>query len=168
MKFAYADPPYLGCGRRHYGHRHKRAADYDRLGAHFRLIKRLETQYPDGWALSCSSTSLQAILAFCPPDVRVLIWVKPWVPFKKGVGVAHAYEPVIVRGGRPRTREQGTVLDWLNCPIAMRTGVKGAKPEKFSRWLCDVLNVQPGDKIVDLFPGSGSCRRAFTAFLEGA
>lgn len=168
MRFAYADPPYLGTARKHYGHRHKRAAAYDRLHAHEKLVDRLCTHYPAGWALSCSSTSLRQILTLCPDDVRVLAWVKPWVPFKKGVGVAHAWEPVIVRGGRPRTRVQGTIVDWLKCPIAMRTGLKGAKPEAFTRWLCQVLNVQAGDTIVDLFPGSGSCRRVFTAVLEGA
>lgn len=41
MRFAYADPPYLGCGQKHYGKHHADAADYDRLETHADLIGRL-------------------------------------------------------------------------------------------------------------------------------
>ena len=34
MRFAYADPPYLGCGQRRYGALHEDAADFDSLDAH--------------------------------------------------------------------------------------------------------------------------------------
>jgi hypothetical protein len=36
-----------------------------------------------------------------------------------------------------------------------RTGIAGAKPETFCRWLFSVLNAQAGDELVDLFPGTG-------------
>src|SRR5690349_18671674 len=104
MKFAYADPPYLGCGKL-YTSNHADALDCDDPEWHRSLIVRL-SDYPDGWAMSANSPSLQTILPMCPPDVRVMPWVKPFAAFKPNVGVAYAWEPVIVRGGRRRTRKQ--------------------------------------------------------------
>ena len=154
MKFAYADPPYLGQARRHYG---PTAHEVN----HQLLIATLSREFPDGWALSCSSPSLQTLLPLCPPDVRVLAWVKPFASFKPGVGVAYAWEPVIFRGGRRRTRAQHTIRDWLAANATRRTGVAGAKPEAFCRWLFSVFNAQPGDQLVDLFPGTGIVTRTW-------
>lgn len=154
MRFAYADPPYVGKARKHYG------PDAREVN-HRVLIGTLTAQYPGGWALSCSSPSLQALLPLCPTDVRVLAWVKPFVPYMNGVGVAYAWEPVIVHGGRPRTREDGTVNDWARIPIAMETGLTGAKPEAFCYWLFQVLNAQAGDQLDDLFPGTGVVGRSW-------
>lgn len=155
MRFAYADPPYLGCGAKLYGQHHPDAARYDSLDAHRELVERLVAEFPDGWAMSLSSPSLQQILPLCPPDVRVMAWVKPFAVFKPNVGVAYAWEPVIVRGGRKRTRKQPTVRDWIDCNITLRKGLTGAKPPGFCEWLFDVLNLQDGDELVDLFPGTG-------------
>lgn len=156
MRFAYADPPYLGQARRHYG-------PAAREVNHRVLLGTLVREFPDGWALSCSSPSLRALLALCPPDVRVLAWVKPFCGFKPGVGVAYAWEPVIVRGGRRRTRTQPTVRDWVSASATRRTGVAGAKPEAFCRWLLEVLNAQAGDELVDIFPGTGVVSRTWQA-----
>ncbi len=163
MRFAYADPPYLGCGARLYGDRHKDAADCDDPEWHRALIARLVDEYPDGWALSLHEPSLRIILPMCPPDARTMPWVKPFASFKPGVGVAYAWEPVIVRGGRKRTRRQPTVRDWVAANITLRKGFPGAKPADFTFWLLDVLNVQPGDVVDDLFPGSGAVTRAIEA-----
>jgi hypothetical protein len=154
VKFAYADPPYLGQARRHYG---PNAHEVN----HQILIATLSREFPDGWALSCSSPSLQTLPPLCPPDVRVLAWVKPFCSFKPGVGVAYAWEPVIVRGGRRRIRAQHTIRDWLAASSTLRTGVAGAKPEAFCRWLFSVFNAQPGDELVDLFPGTGIVTRTW-------
>jgi hypothetical protein len=145
VRFAYADPPYIGQAKRYV-----ERTEVD----HAELIERLCKDF-DGWALSCSSPSLQQILALCPPDVRVMAWVKPFASFKPNVGVAYAWEPVIVRGGRKRTREQATVRDWVSVPITLRKGLVGAKPPEFVRWLLEVLNVQQGDTLIDLYPGTG-------------
>jgi hypothetical protein len=64
MKFAYADPPYIGQAKKHYSH-DPACAEVD----HRALIARLVTEYPDGWALSLSSPTLQQILALCPAGV---------------------------------------------------------------------------------------------------
>jgi hypothetical protein len=167
VKFAYADPPYLGLAKAFYGDRHPDAADYDRIETHAALIRRLCDEYADGWAMSLHSPSLRHILPLCPDDVRVMSWVKPFASFKPGVGVAYAWEPVIVHGGRKRTRDQGTVRDWVAANIAMQRGFPGAKPRKFCAWVFEVLNAQPGDTLDDLFPGSGAVSLAWEQFMHG-
>ncbi len=140
MKAAYADPPYLGCGAKHYGDRHEAAAEYDTPEAHKRLIERLCDEF-DTWALSLHEPSLRTILAMCPDDVRVAAWVKPFAAFKANVTRAWAWEPVIFRFSRPRTREQDTWRDFVSEPIAMRRGFPGAKPDGFCFWMFEGLNL---------------------------
>lgn len=152
MKFAYADPPYVG-----QAHRYPEKTEVDQKD----LVDMLVSEFPDGWALSLSSPSLQQIIAYCPSDVRVMAWVKPFAVFKPNVGLAYAWEPIIVRGGRKRTRQQPTVRDWVSANITLRKGLVGAKPEAFAHWLMDVLNVEPGDELVDVFPGTGVIGRIF-------
>jgi hypothetical protein len=168
MRFAYADPPYLGTSSfgaaHHYGSHHDQAADYDTPQAHAQLVARLCDDFPDGWALSLHSPSLHTVLPMCPADVRVMAWVKPFASFKPGVNPAYAWEPVIVRGGRKRGREQETMRDWVAAPITLKKGLAGAKPEKFCWWLFDVLGMTPDDELVDLFPGSGAVVTAWQAW----
>lgn len=154
MKAAYADPPYLGEGKRLYAKMHPNAADYDDPETHRLLIERLCGKF-DTWALSLHLPSLRIILPMCPEDARIMAWVKPFASFKPNVGVAYCWEPIIVYGGRPRTREQPTVRDYVSANITLMKGVPGAKPPGFCRWIFEVLNLQPEDEFVDLFPGSG-------------
>jgi hypothetical protein len=160
VKFAYADPPYLGLAQKFYGHLHPDAADYDRIETHAALVDRLCAEYLDGWAMSLHAPALRQILPLCPPDCRVMPWVKPFASFKPGVGVAYAWEPVIVRGGRRRKRSQMTVRDWYAANITLRRGFTGAKPAEVVWWLLSVLNAVPEDEVDDLFPGSGAVGRA--------
>lgn len=127
--FAYADPPYLGCcGLYEHYHGVDGTACWDRLGTHAALIERLRSEFPDGWALSCSSVSLRQLLPLCPDDVRVAAWVKPFAVFKPNVNPAYAWEPVIFRGGRqPRARTEPTVRDWFSHEITLRKGLTGAR-----------------------------------------
>src|SRR5205823_3197858 len=90
IRVAYADPPYPGQAKKHYGSEEV---------CHRELITRLTDEYPDGWALSTSSPSLTALLPLCPPGCRVGAWVKPFCVYKPGVNPAYAWEPVIWRGG---------------------------------------------------------------------
>jgi hypothetical protein len=154
MRFAYADPPYLGCAKKLYGD-----PTYDRPEAHRLLIERLTAEFPDGWAMSLSSPSLRTILPMCPPDVRVAAWVKTFCAFKVGVNPAYAWEPVIFRGGRGRrSRKEDTVRDFHSEPITLRRGMPGAKPPGFAMWIVHLLgaDVRRGDTITDLFHGSGA------------
>lgn len=170
MRFAYADPPYLGLGAKRYGDLHNAAADCDNESWHAALIERLCGDFPDGWALSLHTPSLRTMLNFCPPDVRVGAWVKPFAAFKKNVTRAYAWEPVILRGGRPIPTSEPTVRDWIEAPavsepITMMRGFPGAKPARFCHWIFDWLNMEPGDEFVDLFPGSGAVQAAYDAWL---
>jgi hypothetical protein len=166
VKFAYADPPYYGLAAKFYGHLHCDAAVYDTLDGHRVLIARLCDEYSDGWAMSLHSPSLKHILPLCPDACRVMAWVKPFASFKPGVGVAYAWEPVIVFGGRKRTRQQHTVRDWCAVNITLKRGFTGAKPTAFVHWLLEVLNAQPGDEVVDIFPGSGAVTATIDGWLE--
>jgi hypothetical protein len=160
MKVAYADPPYLGCGKKHYGKLHANAEEYDRPEAHRQLIERLCHEF-DAWALSTHTPALRILLPWCPPDVRVGAWVKPFASFKAGVAFAFAWEAVLFHGGRKRTRDQSTVRDFVSEPIAMCRGYPGVKPDAVCFWIFDALNLHPDDELHDLFPGSGAVSRAW-------
>ena len=165
MRFAYADPPYLGMGKL-YADRHPEAMLWDDPATHQALVTRLCDEWPDGWAMSLHVPSLRVILPMCPADVRLMAWVKPFASFKPGVRVAYAWEPVIVRGGRHiPSRHNDTVRDWTAANATMRRGFPGAKPRKFCRWLFEVLNAQPGDTLDDLFPGSGAVGAAWAEYV---
>lgn len=157
MRFAYADPPYIGQAKKHYSH-DPRCAEVD----HAALVEKLNGY--DAWALSLSSPSLRLILPLCPEDVRVMAWVKPFASFKPNVNPAYAWEPVIVRGGRKRGRDEPTARDWVSCNITLKKGLSGAKPEAFCFWLFAVLGMQPGDEFNDIFPGTGGVSRAWEAY----
>lgn len=164
MRFCYADPPYPGQARKHYA---AEAAADGRVAVevnHRVLIGSLMQHYPDGWALSTSEPALYDVLPMCPRGVRVMPWVKPFASLKPGVNPGYCWEPVIVWGGRKRTREQPTTRDYLSCNITLRRGFPGAKPAPFCYWLFDVLNVQDGDEFEDLFPGSGAVTWALNAW----
>lgn len=153
MRFAYADPPYLGYAS-FYDHRETYIWDDPDTHGHF--IEALTEWFPDGWAVSMTSGNLKTILPMCPPDVRIAAWVKPFASFKKGVNPAYAWEPVVFRGGRRRTDgSERTVRDWLSCNITLRKGLVGAKPPEFCRWVLDLLGYRDGDEVFDLFPGTG-------------
>lgn len=160
MRLAYADPPYVGQSKKHYGDHEDYAGEVD----HAALIERLVMEYPDGWALSCSSPSLRFLLPICPEDVRVMAWVKPFAAFKRNVRVAYAWEPVIVK---PAERLEGAIptRDFVAEGITMRRGFTGAKPEGFCYWLFAAMGMRPGlDTLDDLFVGSGAVTRAFEAW----
>jgi hypothetical protein len=164
MRFAYADPPYLGCGKL-YVKEHPDALAWDEPSTHAALIERLVLDYPDGWAMSASTPSLHVILPLCPREVRVASWVKPFAAFKRNVRVAYTWEPVIVYRGRVSSKDGAMVnRDHLAESITMKKGLTGAKPERFCRWVLDLLGWKPGDVVDDLYPGTG----VFTRVLRAA
>ena len=171
MKFAYADPPYLNqCSQ--YDHYHPDGKCWDHPNTHVALIRRLVRDYPDGWALSLSSTTLHPLLKMCPDDVRIAAWVKPFAAFKRNVRIAYTWEPVIIHRGRLSSKDGATPnrdhLDEpaLSEPITMRKGFTGAKPERFCHWVLDLLGWKEGDQIDDLYPGTGVMGRV-VAIREG-
>lgn len=162
MRFAYADPPYLGCCRL-YDHEHgEDGRCWDDVSTHWDLILRLTENYPDGWALSCSTPSLRKLLHWTPDDTRIGSWVKPFHAYKKGVRPAYAWEPILYRGGRnkkppapPKGGKAITPKDFVIANITLKKGLTGAKPPEVCNAILDWLNFQPGDELVDLYPGTG-------------
>lgn len=171
MKFAYADPVYYK--QSHHYPDHPESYLWDDLQTHHNLILRLVEEYPDGWALSCSAPSLRLLLPVVPERARIGVWCKTFSAFKRGVRPAYAWEPVIWCGGRnppehphpppPKGGKQTTPKDFhetwvetpgLLCPITLRKGLTGAKPEAFCHWVLDLLGFQPGDLVDDLYPGT--------------
>lgn len=153
MRFAYADPPYIGQARKHYSH-DPQCAEVD----HAELIAQLETY--DGWALSASAPSLHVIVPMLPKDARFGAWVKPFAAFKVGVNPAYAWEPILFKPGRSgKARKLGrkapTIRDWHSANITLKKGLSGAKPESFCLWLFELLGMEPEDTFDDLFPGTG-------------
>jgi hypothetical protein len=152
VRLAYADPPYPGCAHLYEDH-----PDYAGEVDHEALIGRL-VEY-DGWALSTSAAALRDLLPLCPPDVRVVAWVKHTVTV--------SWEPVIVH---PARRPEG-VRDWIHVePDSYQWRPKpdsyviGQKPAPFCRWLFGWLGATPDDTLEDLFPGSGQVRRMWDEF----
>lgn len=158
MRVAYADPPYPGQAHLYRGH-----PDYAGEVDHAALAAQLEAEY-DAWVLHTSSTALAHVLAcFELPHagLRVLAWVKPFASWKPNIRVPYAWEPVIVKPARPRRRDQYSVPDYLAEPITLKKGLTGAKPQAVCEWIFEVLNLEPADELVDLFPGTGAVMTAW-------
>jgi hypothetical protein len=129
------------------------------------LVARLIAEYPDGWALSTSSTALREIWNLCP-DARVAVWTKGFAAFKNQ-RITFAWEPVLymARGGVAEPEIGSFVRDWVSAmpPVfaGRGLGTHGQKPEEFCFWLFDLLGCRPGDELHDLFPGSGAVSAAW-------
>jgi len=166
MKFAFADPPYIGYS--HY-YDHPDRKKWDNPATHADLLHTLRNDY-DGWAYCLYSNSLkepQIIGAIQgDPQIRISAWVKPFASFKPGVNPGYTWEPLIFKCGRPYERGGTTIRDHLSCNIAMQKGLKGAKPMAVCFWVLKLLNFQPGDTLDDLFPGTGVMGRAVNHFCN--
>ncbi|MFG1856800.1 hypothetical protein ACGFJT_33540 [Actinomadura geliboluensis] len=166
LRLAYADPPYPGNSRLYRGH-----PDYAGEVDHAALIAQLVTF--DGWALSTSAAALPAVLALCPPGVRVAAWHRGERPTASRWPL-NAWEPVIYVQGRSAdasrlsptdaTRRVDSLVHGVAPMTTLPGRVIGAKPAAFCRWIFDLLGAAPGDTLADLFPGSGAVTRAWAAY----
>ena len=155
-RIAYADPPYPGCA-----HLYKEHADYAGEVDHRALIERLEAEF-DGYVLHTSSVALPLVAPMLPSGIRVMAWVKGFAAFKRNVSVAYAWEPVIVKAARKPVVSTRTIMrDWVECPITLRRGLTGAKPEKVCHWAFEMVGACPGDDLADLFPGTSAVTEAW-------
>lgn len=154
LRLAYADPPYPGAAWKYRGH-----PDYAGEVDHAALIRRLSAY--DGWALSTSAAALPAVLALCPPGVRVAAWHRGERPAPSRWPL-NAWEPVIYHGGRPaspsrpgtvQTRGTDSLVHGITPMITLPGRVTGTKPAAFCRWVFTLLGAAPGDTPDDLFPG---------------
>jgi hypothetical protein len=151
--FAYADPPYFGCSKKHYSD-HPEHEVYDTIGGHKALIDKLVEKYPHGWALSMTSGNLHDLIPYIPKSARIAAWVKPFAIFKPNVNPAYTWEPVVFMGGRKGDRTRSTIKDHLACCVTLKKGLTGAKPQEFCSWILDLLGFEKGDTIDELFPGT--------------
>jgi hypothetical protein len=167
MRFAYADPPYFGNGKRRYSE-HPEAQIWDTKDAHFQLIERLTNEYSDGWVLSCNPSDLRWLLPACPDDCRVGAWVKTFHQIRRTT-TQYAWEPVIFRGGRQDPQRKPMVRDWLSCATTRKKGTVGAKPDQFNEWVLLLLGFDASQDVLDdLFPGSGGMTQVLTSQGESA
>jgi hypothetical protein len=158
LKFAYADPPYLGMGKKMYGKLHNEAAVWDKVENQQNLVRKLIAEYPDGWAMSCNPKDLQFLLI--EPNIRVCAWTKTFHQIRKTTN-QYAWEAVLLYGGRVDGARKPMVRDWISGVIAMRKGLQGAKPDYFNDWILDLLNYRGGeDTLDDLFPGTNGMAEA--------
>lgn len=159
MRLGYADPPYIGCAHLYADH-----PDYAGEVDHAALIDRLMAEF-DGWVLHASATpTSMATLAplVLKTGARWCSWVKGFAAFKKNVSVAYAWEPVIIKEARkPVVSKRQVNRDWINCPITLRRGLTGAKPEAVCHWAFELLGARPEDELADLFPGTGAVGAAW-------
>jgi hypothetical protein len=133
---------------------HSDAARWDDPLEHVALMAAMDVDY-DGWALSASAPSLAVLLPGAPAGTRVAAWVKPFAAYKRNVRVAYTWEPVLFRPPVDRRPDDPVGRDHLAAGITLERGLTGAKPEAFARWVLMLLAYQPGDELVDLFPGTG-------------
>jgi len=177
LRFAYADPPYIGCSKQYKDH-----PDYAGEVDHRKLLDRLYNEFPDGWLLSSNARGLWDLLPMISKssNCRIAVWCQPF-GIIGGFGTPqHCWEPVIFRGGRKRNRGENSVRDYLvantyyampghkgaNKKTVKRSHFPGAKPDEFCYWIFDLLNMQPGDELVDLFPGTGRVTRAWERYQD--
>lgn len=165
-RFAYADPPYVGQAKRHYGSHPDYAGEVD----HAELIARLAAY--DGWALSLSVKSLPAILKLCPDDVLVLGWFKPIAP-PLGDHRRYNWEPVILSPVRQPGPGYVPIAAIASPPqftfrAKPESHVIGEKPQDFAHWVFAAAGLTEDDELDDLFPGSGAIGRAWATYRRGA
>jgi hypothetical protein len=153
MKFAYADPPYFKMGKKLYGTHHNEAHLWDNKQQHTDLVKQLQNNYPDGWALSCNPANLNWLLPHCPDDIRIGTWCKTWHQIRP-TSTQFAWEAVLWRTVKKDPKRQ-MVRDWITGPATKQKGLPGAKPNYFNRWVLDLLMFNPEeDNLTDIFPGT--------------
>lgn len=159
MKIAYADPPYIGCA-----HLYKDHQDFAGEVDHAQLVERLESEF-DGYVLHAGAhNASEELLApmMARIGARKCIWVKQFAAFKKNVPVAYAWEPVYIRCARkPVVSKRLVMRDWIMCPITMRKGLTGAKPEAVVHWALEIAAARPDDDLLDLYPGTGAVTEAW-------
>lgn len=159
MNLGYADPPYVNCA-----HLYKNHPDYAGEVDLAALIQRLQADF-DGWVLHAAATP-ESFAKMAPLALNIgarwMAWVKPFAAFKRNVSVAYAWEPVLVKAARkPVVSKRLIMRDYLDCPITMKRGLTGAKPEKVCHWLFEALGARPDDSLIDLFPGTGAVSAAW-------
>lgn len=164
LRIGYADPPYPGCA-----HLYRDHPDYAGEVDHEKLIYKLYSEF-DGFVLHTAATpkAIELLSTYVRLyEARWMVWVKPFAAFKRNVSVAYAWEPVIVKPARkPVVSGRCVMRDWVSEPITLKRGLTGAKPEAVCHWAFEMVGAEPGDDLVDLFPGTGAVGRAWESWRQ--
>lgn len=188
LKLAIADPPYLGRASTWYGSSIRKSqlgalhggtskinykpADYhpeahlwDDIETHKTLIKQLESDY-DGFALCLAHDNLQQLLPLFSVKVKVCIWHKWTLPSRSCI--SNGYEPVIIKvpDSRRGAKKGLTTPDVMTHQKREGMGFAGRKPQAFTFWVLDLLQYQEGDRVDDLFNGSGAVMEALNSYPQ--
>lgn len=160
MRIGYADPPYIGCA-----HLYPEKREVD----HGDLVAKLVAEF-DGWVLHGAATA-DSIGILAPlaryHGARWCAWVKGFAAFKANVSVAYAWEPVLIKAARkPVVSGRLVMRDWIQESITLQRGLTGAKPERVCHWAFELVGAEPGDELVDLFPGTGAVTRAWQTWRQ--
>lgn len=182
MKFAIADPPYLGRAERWYGAAgrghfkdegtradvHDDASEWDDPARHALLVGELILGY-DGWAIAMTSAlaSIRVYAEAAPPGAFFGSWARTNA-MPDGSRITKAWEPVLfyvpptLRGRDAAPHASDVLVEGVN----VKAGFLGHKPAKWTRWVLGVLGYDPGrDELHDLFPGSGAVSAAADGLL---
>jgi hypothetical protein len=183
MKFAIADPPYLGRAKRWYGKtglgvgygigkadQHPEAEIWDLAETHENLVKHLDANY-DGFAIALTHHSLNVYLKHLAIGTaslyRVMAWIKP-VSAPSANRIRSAWEPVIIKTPEKRkgyTTKYARISDYL-IQSPPKNGFKGEKPEQWTYWVLNAMGYDLDDEIDDLFLGSGAVTKAIKKYKE--
>src|SRR3546814_7348850 len=91
---------------------------------------------------------MRTLAPLVPDGARWMSWVKGFAAFKRNVPVAYAWEPVIVKPARkPVVSKRLVMRDWIECPITMKRGLTGAKPEAVCHWAFEMVAARPEDDL---------------------
>jgi hypothetical protein len=164
MRFAYADPPYFGMGKKMYAKHHDEAIIWDDRMTHIDLIAQMDKDY-DGWALSCNPRDVGWLLPECPDKTRMAVWVKPYAQLRPCM-TQYMYEVVLFKTNKKLGSRKPFVKDWLMSPPTRKTGLQGAKPDEFNKWVLDLVGYEIGDELVDIFTGTNSMQRTIDAHIH--
>lgn len=180
---AIADPPYppfIGSGGRKnrasrwYGTRQRSGTDrpadvhpeadvWDDPASHRALLEQLLDEH-DGFAIATSPDGLAAYGAL-PAAARIMAWVKPNAQ-PGSHRLRSLWEPVILYppvGRRSNRGGAGSIADVLTANVP-RAGFRGAKPPEWTWWVLEAMSYADGDRVTDVFHGSGIVTAAVDAF----
>jgi hypothetical protein len=69
------------------------------------------------------------------------------------------YECVLFKTNKKLGSRKPMVKDWLMTSPTRKTGLQGAKPDEFNKWVLSLLGYEKDDVILDLFVGTNSMER---------
>jgi hypothetical protein len=86
------------------------------------------------------------------------VWVKPYAQIRP-VMTQYMYECVLFKTNKKLGSRKPMVKDWLMTSPTRKTGLQGAKPDEFNKWVLSLLGYEKDDVILDLFVGTNSMER---------